>query len=92
MKRVLQSPAKYIQGAGILAEIGDNLRKLGSKPFFIATETGFARVQERLQASLDDVGMPLEHRVLAGECSMTNVNKLLDELGRTGCDNIQGAV
>ena len=52
-------PSKYIQGAGVLNQLGVHVKQYGSRPFAIGGRTGFAKVKARVQASLLAAGVPL---------------------------------
>jgi glycerol dehydrogenase len=65
MKRVLIAPRKYVQGRGVLAEIGDYLTMLGKRPLLLWDETvkeivGEAILESIKQAELDPVDVTFQ--------------------------------
>jgi len=52
-------PSKYVQGAGVLNQLGVYVKQYGSRPFAVGGRTGFAKVKARVQASLLTAGVPL---------------------------------
>ena len=43
MTYAIKAPARYVQGAGILKDLGRNAKKLGERFLVIATESGWSR-------------------------------------------------
>jgi glycerol dehydrogenase len=52
-------PAKYVQGEGVLSQLGAYVKQHGERPFVVSGRTSFSRVKARVQASLLAVGIPL---------------------------------
>ncbi|MEM0343027.1 MAG: glycerol dehydrogenase [Thermoplasmata archaeon] len=57
-RRVIM-PAKYLQGPGVLSQLGAHVRQYGDRPFVVAGRTSFSKVRARIQASLLSVGAPM---------------------------------
>ncbi len=90
MERILQSPAKYIQEAGLISSMDKYVQRLGSAPFFIGTASGIARIEEKLGISRGSSEMAFRFGILSGECSKGNISKLLEAAEKAGCDVIVG--
>lgn len=51
-KFIFSSPRKYVQGSGVLDELGDYLPDLGGKSFLIADDVVWGIIGDRVQKSL----------------------------------------
>ena len=90
MERILQSPAKYIQEAGLISSMDEYVQRLGSAPFFIGTASDIARIEEKLGMGRGSSEMAFRFGILSGECSKGNISKLLEAAEKAGCDVIVG--
>jgi glycerol dehydrogenase len=52
-------PSKYVQGQGVIGQLGIYAKQHGSRPFAVGGKTGFGKVKSRIQASLLSAGVPL---------------------------------
>lgn len=52
-------PSKYVQGPGVLGQLGAYVKQHGERPFAVGSRTGIAKVKARVQASLLSAGLPL---------------------------------
>ena len=52
-------PSKYIQGPGVLGQLGAFVKQYGERPYAVGGRTGFSKVKARVQASLLAAGVPL---------------------------------
>ncbi len=77
MKTVLIAPRKYVQGRGVLAELGDCLKPLGHKALVLWDECVKKIVGDTVAASLAAAGIELVDVVFHGEATG-------DERGRVG--------
>lgn len=57
--RKLILPAKYVQGEGVLSQLGAYVKQYGERPFVVSGRTSFSKVKARVQASLLAAGVPL---------------------------------
>ena len=58
VRRIIM-PAKYVQGPGVLSQLGAHVRQYGDRPFVVAGRTSFSKVRARIQASLLAAGIPM---------------------------------
>ena len=58
-KFVFQSPGKYIQGAGVLNELGEETAKLAKNPLIISDEMVWSITEERITKSFKDSDIDL---------------------------------
>lgn len=52
-------PAKYVQGEGVISQLGTYVKQHGERPFVVSGKTGFSKVRARVQASLLAAGVPM---------------------------------
>ena len=69
MKSVLIAPRKYIQGRGVLAELGSYLKMLGSKPLVLWDSCVKGIVGETVLASIKQAGMEVVDVDFQGEAT-----------------------
>ena len=81
MSRVLFAPRKYIQGAGVMSEIGDYAVSFGKTALLIADEMVVKTCGETIQDSLSKVNVACHHELFRGECTEGEINRIL-EIGR----------
>ncbi len=82
-KRVFISPKKYIQGAGILSTIGEEVAKIGSKPLVLSDENVWNITGENIEKSLQDASLDFHYEPFSGESS----NNEIERLANVGQDN-----
>ncbi|WP_151736065.1 glycerol dehydrogenase ['Paenibacillus yunnanensis' Narsing Rao et al. 2020] len=91
MAQITVSPAKYIQGRGEIARLGAYCAQLGAINAFVIVDsfvvTGYGpAIAEAFAAA--DVG--LTQREFTGECSLPQVQRLVDELQLSGAEAVVG--
>ena len=69
MKSVLIAPHKYIQGRGVLSELGGYLKLLGQKPLVLWDSCVKGLVAEAVQKSLQDAGLDMIDVEFQGEAT-----------------------
>lgn len=52
-------PSKYVQGPGVLNQLGTYVKQHGLRPYVVSGKTSFSKVKARVQASLLAAGVPL---------------------------------
>ena len=70
-------PAKYVQGEGVLGQLGAHVKQFGERPFVVSGKTSFSKVKARVQASLLAAGVPLvgfDDSVV--ECTHAKINAI----------------
>ena len=60
-KFIFSSPRKYVQGSGVLDELGDYLPDLGGKSFLIADDVVWGIIGDRVQKSLKKAGVEFHY-------------------------------
>lgn len=52
-------PSKYVQGPGVLNQLGSFVKQYGERPYAVSGRTSFSKVRARIQSSLLAAGVPL---------------------------------
>ena len=52
-------PAKYVQGPGVISQLGAFVKQHGERPFVVSGKTSYSKVKSRIQASLLAAGVPM---------------------------------
>ena len=84
-------PSRYIQGQGVISQLGAHVKQHGSKPFAVGGRTGFVKVKARIQASLLQAGVPLAgYDDTVTECTYAKVNELVAKVEELEADILIG--
>ena len=75
-KFIFSSPRKYVQGSGVLDELGDYLPDLGGKSFLIADDVVWGIIGDRVQKSLKKAGVEFHYERFNGEASASEITRL----------------
>ena len=75
-KFIFSSPRKYVQGSGVLDELGDYLPALGGKSFLIADDVVWGIIGERVQTSLKKANVAFHYERFNGEASASDITRL----------------
>lgn len=67
---IFSSPGKYVQGSGVLDELGHYLSALGSKAFLVASNAVWTIVEDRVKQSLKKAGIPYRYECFKGKLSL----------------------
>ena len=90
MANILISPGKYVQGPGELKKLGEYAEKYGKKALILITASGFQRIGAIVEGSFLDKEAAAEFDYFNGECSKTEIDRLLNIARDKGCDMIIG--
>ena len=70
-------PAKYVQGQGVLNQLGVHVRQHGKRPFVVSGKTSFSKVRARVQASLLSAGIPMAgYDDTVVECTRARIDEI----------------
>src|SRR5699024_3039827 len=75
-KRVFISPKKYIQGAGILSTIGEEVAKIGSKALVLSDENAWTITDETTARSVKADNIEFHDEACSGESSNNEIERL----------------
>ncbi|NDJ55606.1 glycerol dehydrogenase [Enterobacteriaceae bacterium 4M9] len=90
MDQIIQSPGKYIQGAGVLARLGDYLQPLAARHLVVGDKFVLGFAEEMLKESGKKAGISLEIAAFGGECSQNEINRLQTLARQTDCAAVVG--
>jgi len=86
MKTVLIAPRKYVQGRGVLAELGDYLKGLGAKPLVLWDSCVKGIVAETVLASIRAAGLDLVDVDFQGEATREERDRVTAIANESGAD------
>ncbi|MDS7721575.1 glycerol dehydrogenase [Pantoea ananatis] len=89
-KFIFSSPRKYVQGAGVLDELGEYVKELGNHAFVVADDVVWGLIGERAQSTLENAGITLSRQQFNGEASTNEITRLSQHAQQQGCNVVIG--
>src|SRR5471030_3274566 len=89
-KFIFSSPRKYVQGSGVLDELGDYLPALGGKSLLIADDRVWSIIGDRVQASLKKAEVEFHYEKFKGEASSNEITRLAEIARKAGTHVVVG--
>lgn len=89
-KFVFSSPRKYVQGAGVLAQLGEYVAELGDSVFVVADETVWGLIGKEVQASLQQYRIKFHYQQFNGEASKNEITRLAGMAKNEGSNLVIG--
>lgn len=89
-KFIFSSPRKYVQGAGVLDELGPYIAELGDNAFLVADEIVWKLIGERTQQALQKAGVNFNWQQFNGEASSNEITRLSQLAKNQGCNVVVG--
>ncbi|EAU6268222.1 glycerol dehydrogenase [Salmonella enterica] len=90
MDRIIQSPGKYIQGANVIARLGDYLKPMANNWLVVGDKFVLGFAEETLRNSLTDAGLSVEIAPFGGECSQNEIDRLRAVAEKSQCGAVLG--
>ncbi|MEE1228019.1 MAG: glycerol dehydrogenase [Lachnospiraceae bacterium] len=90
MATIFFAPSKYVQGAGVMNDIGMYAARLGKKALVVISEGGLKRQGEQIKASFAANNTEMMFEKFNGECSDKEIHRIADLAKENGCDLIIG--
>jgi len=90
MAKILISPSKYVQGAGEMKKLYDYAKAYGKKALVLITASGYKRIGAIVESSFKGQDFELVFDYFNGECSKTEINRLINVMEEKGCDFVIG--
>ncbi|ELY2497194.1 glycerol dehydrogenase [Cronobacter muytjensii] len=90
MDRIIQSPGKYIQGAGVLTRIGDYLKPLAERWLVVGDKFVLGFAEETLRQSFKQAGLNVKIAPFGGECSQNEIDRLRKLADNARCTAVLG--
>lgn len=75
-KFIFSSPRKYVQGAGVLDELGPYVAELGDNAFLVADDVVWKLIGERAQQALQKADVTFNWHPFNGEASSNEITRL----------------
>ncbi len=85
MTRILASPGRYIQGPGELARIGDHLAGFEGPFLFVMGGYAYRNLKPVIEESCRVTGKTAVFEPFSGECTRTEIARLVKVAGEHGC-------
>lgn len=90
MKKVLISPAKYLQGEGELFNLGAYVADFGTIALLVASKDDQSRVQNYLDESVKRIPYTLVYGEFSAECTKKEIERLRKVFNEKKCDVVIG--
>ncbi|UNX54822.1 glycerol dehydrogenase [Georgenia sp. TF02-10] len=88
--RSLIAPARYVQGRGAMARLGEFLKQIGSTPLLVADDEVWGFAGEAVTASLEAAGLPVNRERFAGYATAATIDRLTEATRSAGADVVVG--
>lgn len=89
-KFVFQSPGKYIQGVGVLNELGEETKKLAKNPLVISDKMVWSITEEKITESFKNADIDFVYEEFNGEASENEINRLTESGQKNDSDIVIG--
>lgn len=76
MSVILKSPAKYVQGRGVLKEFDCYLQGMGNRLLILISQAGTKRICPTLDECFAGKDYALRYEIFKGECSQNQIDRL----------------
>jgi len=76
MEKIIQSPGKYVQGAGELNKLAQRVADFGDAALVVLSGTMMRTKNDSLKQEFEDAGIKYVSEKFGGECSQTEINRL----------------
>lgn len=84
-------PARYVQGPGVISQLGAFVKQHGERPFVVSGRTSFSKVKARVQASLLAAGVPMAgFDDSVSECTRKKIDEIVAKTTPLDIDVIIG--
>ncbi len=91
MSRIFRSPARYVQGRGVTADLGTHTATLGDSALLVADDVVLGLVEDEVTTSLGDHGVEVSSVTFGGECSTEEIDRIASVADERGADVVVGA-
>lgn len=75
-KFVFSSPRKYVQGAGVIAQLGEYVAELGNQAFLVSDDVVWGLIGDKAQAALKASHVEYHYERFNGEASTGEIKRL----------------
>lgn len=88
MIRILLAPSRYIQGAGAINEIGEQVARIGTSAFAIGGKTALSVCADSIAASLREKAVAFRQELFGGVSSRKEITRLAELAAAQGANVI----
>lgn len=89
--KIFESPASYVQGRGVAAEIGEHANQLGDSALLIGDEVVLDLIESTVLEAFENAGITATSVTFNGEASTTEIERIADEATDHNTDIVVGA-
>jgi len=90
MKKILIAPARYVQGPGVIANIGEQTALLGDHALVIGGKTSLSVTRDAVERSMTAQKINVSFELFGGECSAREIERLQGVATACGANVIVG--
>lgn len=90
MANIMISPSRYVQGRGELKRLGNYLTAIGKELFIVISPSGEKRFRKDIEESFKGTDTKIHFAAFNGECSKVEIDRLIVEFKKLGCDGVVG--
>lgn len=87
MEKILIAPARYVQGPGVINDIGAHVALLGNRALVIGGKTSLSVTRDAVETSMVPHDIIVSFELFGGECSAREIERLKG-IAKTGEANI----
>jgi len=88
--RVFASPGRYVQGPGVVGQLGSHVRGIGVKPLIITDDVVWDLTSVQIRASFEEAGLPVRHEIFGGRVTAEEIARLSAIARERGADVVIG--
>ncbi|AYD00808.1 glycerol dehydrogenase [Neorhizobium sp. NCHU2750] len=88
-KRIFASPGRYIQGSGVIAELGAYLAEMGSKALLVSDDIVWGLIGKKVETAVSGK-VEFTREKFSGEASTNEINRLVDVAKKGGANLVVG--
>jgi len=84
--RTIISPARYVQGRGAIARLGEFLAPIGSQPLLVTDDVVWGFLGHDVGASLQAAGLPIDREKFGGVPTAKEIDRLVQVIEDRSAD------
>jgi glycerol dehydrogenase len=88
-KRIFASPGRYIQGSGVIAELGDYLSEMGTKALLVSDDIVWGLIGTKVESAVSGK-IEFAREKFSGEASTNEINRLVEVAKKNGSNLVVG--
>lgn len=76
MRRVLIAPCRYVQGPGVLVELGGEIRRMGTRALVVGGQRALAGTRSAIESGARGAGVEVALETFGGECTEFEIERI----------------